>query len=185
MKWQADTWISSFPLLTELDSYDLDGFDDPSHIFLIRAEALSKHSPNIAAAYVNLYCEYIVEKKWMDDLLGWHLCSLALFLYKQNDKANAYKYFVLGIQHWFQYAMETGDTWNEIAEKLFEVDFDLQFLIAQDILLWNSNRNIDDVARTIQMFSMFFVQNLEYEHVVEVLKAMKRSRDWHLDDLVV
>jgi len=139
----------------------------------------------LAAAYVNLYCEYIIKERWLDDMLGWDLCNLALFLYKQSDKANAYKYFVLGIQHWFQYAMETEETWNEIVEKLAEVDFELQFLIAQDILLWNSNRNIRDVARTLQMFSMFLVKNFEYRHVVDILKAIKRARDWHLDDETV
>lgn len=185
LKWQVDTWISAFPMLTELDPYNLDGFDDPDHIFLIRAEAISKHSPSIAVAYVRLYCEYNVKARWLDDMLGWDLCNLALFLYKLNDNAGAHKYFVLGIQHWFQYAMETEETWNEIVEKLVEVNFEVQFSIVQDILLWNSNRNIHDVVRTIQMFSMFLVKNLEYEHVVEVLKAMKRSRDWHLDDIVV
>ena len=70
-------------------------------------------------------------------------------------------------------------------EPLLETNFQFQFSLIQEILLWNSNRNIKDVARTLQMFAIPLVNNLEYEHVVAILAAIKRSREWHLDDEII
>lgn len=177
-KWRAETWLSLEPTIKNLTPYDFDGFDEPSHIFLIRAEVMSMHNIDLANAYVSLYCEFIIKEKWLDDMLGWDLCNLALFLYNHNDKERAHKYFSVGIRHWFQ--SEHDDTWNEITEDLIKTDFEFQFKLLQEMLLWNSNRKIHDTVLTLQMFAIVLVSNFQYEQVVSVLSAIKRTRNWHL-----
>jgi hypothetical protein len=179
-KWRAETWLSLAPTIKNLTAYDLEGFDEPSHIFLIRAEVMAMHSQALANAYVQLYCEFLVKEKWLDDMLGWKLCNLALFLYQHEDKVGAHKYFSLGIRHWFQ--SEHDDTWSEFTEDLIKTDFGFQFKLLQEILLWNSTRQIHDTIRTIQMFALALVGNFQYEQVVSVLSAIKRTRNWHLKD---
>ena len=180
LKWSAETWISSSSLLDKIDAYDLEGFNEPSHIFLIRAKLMSRQNQDLANAYVRLYCEFLIQEKRLDDFLGWDLCNLALFLFEHDDKSSAHKYFSLGIQQWFRSEMD--DTWNEITEKLMKTDFEFQFKLIQEILLWNSNRSIRDTVLTIQMFAIVLVSRFHYDQVVSLISAIKRTRNWHLKD---